>query len=62
MKRISEFIPRTMIIGVSALIGLAVGAAFVSAREPAKAPAPTRSVEPFVEYEAFEDAPLALLP
>jgi len=45
-----------MIIGVSALIGLAVGAAFVSAREPAKAPAPTRSVEPFVEYEAFEDA------
>jgi len=34
------------------LIGLAVGVAFVSAREPARTPVPSRSVKPIVEDEA----------
>jgi subtilisin family serine protease len=37
------------------LIGLALGAAFVNAREPVKASAPSRSVEPIVEDEAATD-------
>ena len=55
MKKSFRSRPWTLVSGVTALIGLALGAAFVNAREPVKASAPSRSVEPIVEDEAATD-------
>ncbi len=56
MKKSFRSRPWTLVSGVTALIGLALGAAFVNAREPAKTPAPSRSGEPIVAIEAAEEA------
>ena len=56
MKKSFRSRPWTLVSGVTALIGLALGAAFVNAREPAKTPVPSRSAEPIVAIEAEEEA------
>lgn len=54
MKKSFRSRPWTLVSCVAALIGLALGVAFVNAREPAKTPVPSRSVEPIVEDDAEE--------